>query len=80
MIENKKTLFIPDTRVQIVYEKTEGDPFGSIVIQKTKIDDSEIVKDLEFFVDKNNSNRYQLLEEVPLGQTKRFTCIVSEEQ
>jgi hypothetical protein len=53
MIENKKTLFITDTSVQIVYEKTEGDPFGSIVIQKTKIDDSEIVQDLEFFVDKN---------------------------
>jgi len=54
MIENKKTLFIPDSGVQIVYEKTEGNPFGSIVIQMTKIEDSEKLQDLEFFVDQDS--------------------------
>jgi CTP-dependent riboflavin kinase len=55
MIENKKTLFIPDTGVQIVYVKEEGETFGSIEIQKTKIDnsESEIVIDLDFFVDED---------------------------
>ena len=53
MIENKKTLFLPDTEVQIVYEKEEGEPFGSIRIQKRNIDFSEIIEDLDFFVDED---------------------------
>jgi hypothetical protein len=53
MIENKKTLFIGDCGIQIVYQKSEEDEFGLIEIQKTKMDTDEIIEQLDFFVDKD---------------------------
>jgi hypothetical protein len=53
MIENKKTLFISDCGIEIVYQKLEEDEFGLIEIQKTNTLTNEIVEKLNFFVDKD---------------------------
>jgi hypothetical protein len=50
MIENKKTLFIADCGIQIVYQKSEEDEFGLIEINKTNMFG---VEQLDFFVDKD---------------------------
>jgi hypothetical protein len=53
MIENKKTLFIADCGIQIVYQKTEENEFGLIQIQKTNMFNDEIDKQLDVVVDKD---------------------------
>jgi hypothetical protein len=53
MIENKKTLFISDCGIEVIYQKLEEDEFGLIEIQKTNTLTNEIVIKLNFFVDKD---------------------------